>query len=294
MKKAIIYVFSATGNTLKACNLFKEQFEKNEIETEIVKITIDTEPVEDFTEYDYVGIGYPVHGFNAPYNVLDFAKKIKKQNANVNYFVVKTGGEPLHVNDVSSYKLDSILRKKGFKLTNEYHYAMPYNMIFRHTDARAVQMHKTIEGLAPIEAQEVVDGIPHRYRYHFFGHTFAFILRIEHPAMKFNGKVFFKVDQEKCIHCGLCVKNCSVHNITMNEDGSFTFGNKCIMCTACSFNCPKDAFNIGMLQGWKVNGKYNINNPDMNQEDKHSRYCKKSYARYFKEAEEKIASHNAK
>ena len=116
MKKAIIYVFSATGNTLKACNLFKEQFEKNEIETEIVRITIDTEPIEDFTAYDYVGIGYPVHGFNAPYNVLDFAKKIKKQNANVNYFVVKTGGEPLHVNDVSSYKLNSILKKKGFKL----------------------------------------------------------------------------------------------------------------------------------------------------------------------------------
>lgn len=286
--KAIIYVFSGSGNTLKTANLYKEQFEKNQIETTLVRINIDAKPAEDHTQYDYVGIGYPVHGFNASYNVLDFVKLIAKNPEKKDYFIFHTGGEPLHLNDVSDYKINEMMKRRNFVLTNEYHYAMPYNMIFRHTDARAVQMHEVLEKLAPIEAQEIIDRKPHKYKYHFGGHTMAFLFRIEHPAMKVNGKLFFKIDQEKCIHCGLCVKNCPEHNITMNEDGSFSFGNKCIMCTACSFNCPKDAFNIGMLNGWRVNGKYNIKNPDLTQEDTHPNYCKKAYEVYFKEAEEKI------
>ena len=30
----------------------------------------------------------------------------------------------------------------------------------------------------------------------------------------------------------------------------------------CSFFCPKDAINIGMLQKWKVNGKYDLSRID--------------------------------
>ena len=30
------------------------------------------------------------------------------------------------------------------------------------------------------------------------------------------------------------------------------------MCMRCSFYCPKDAINIGMLNSWKVNGTYNF------------------------------------
>ena len=38
--KAIIYVFSGSGNTLKTANLYKEQFEKNQIETGIPQFTV--------------------------------------------------------------------------------------------------------------------------------------------------------------------------------------------------------------------------------------------------------------
>ena len=34
------------------------------------------------------------------------------------------------------------------------------------------------------------------------------------------------------------------------------------MCMRCSFFCPKDAINIGMLQKWKVNGKYDLSRID--------------------------------
>lgn len=97
---------------------------------------------------------------------------------------------------------------------------------------------------------------------------------------------------KKCYNIGggACAKNCPVGNIKIDENGKFAFGNDCVMCTRCSFNCPRDAFDIGILNGWRVNGKYSFKAPETPQKDKHTRYCKKAYARYFADAGKKIAA----
>ena len=89
------------------------------------------------------------------------------------------------------------------------------------------------------------------------------------------------IDHDLCINCGKCVKACPVQNITL-KDGKFRFGGHCLGCTACSFNCPTNAINIGMLNGWKVNGAYNFGaSIDGLTEKDVCRYCHKSYIRYF-------------
>ena len=30
------------------------------------------------------------------------------------------------------------------------------------------------------------------------------------------------------------------------------------MCMRCSFLCPKDAIRIGLLESWRINGKYEL------------------------------------
>ena len=60
------------------------------------------------------------------------------------------------------------------------------------------------------------------------------------------------------------------------------------MCTRCSFNCPKNAIVFGLFNAWKVNGKYSFKKPLIEEENKHKRYCKKSYDRYFNEARIRI------
>ena len=286
MKTAIIYVFSGTGNTMKACELYKKEFIENGVETLVCKIEKNA-VIPDPLSFDFIGIAYPIHGFNAPEIVLRFAKTLPKTNKRKEYFIIKTSGEPLKINNISSLKLDSILRRKGYILKSEYHYVMPYNMIFRHTDDMAYKMISTLRGLVPIHVKEILKGESHRLSRVPFGNIIAWIMRIEQPAMKINGK-FFKVDGNRCNKCGLCEKNCPEHNIRINNDGKFEFGKNCIMCTRCSFNCPKDAFGIGLLNGWKVNGKYSFIKPEQKEIDNHPRYCKKSYERYFKNAIEKI------
>jgi len=68
-----------------------------------------------------------------------------------------------------------------------------------------------------------------------------------------------KVDMSKCIRCQKCVKACPYSNIHYDQEkDKFTFGNKCLLCTACSFGCPETAISIGLLNGWRVNGDYQI------------------------------------
>lgn len=70
-------------------------------------------------------------------------------------------------------------------------------------------------------------------------------------------------------------KNCPVGNIKTDGNGKFSFGGDCVMCARCSFNCPTNAFDIGMLNGWKVNGRYSYKLPEKPEEDKHAWYCKR-------------------
>lgn len=289
MKNAIIYVFSGTGNTKKACDIYKSEFKKNGVETTLYTVKKGFENLPDPNNFDYVGFAYPIHGFNAPYIMLDLAKALPKANGTKQYFVVKTSGEPLKINNVSSIKFNDIMKRKGYVPFSEYHYVMPYNMIFRHTDEMAARMKNTLEQLASVEAREVICGVEHKLSKVPFGRFVAWVVRIEQPAMKVNGR-FFKVDGNKCIKCGACAKNCPVGNIKMDGNGKFSFGGDCVMCTRCSFNCPTNAFDIGMLNGWKVNGRYSYKLPEKPEEDKHAWYCKKAYKRYFEEAQKKIAA----
>lgn len=289
MKNAIIYVFSGTGNTKKACDIYKSEFEKNGVETTLYTVKKGFENLPDPNNFDYVGFAYPIHGFNAPYIMLDLAKALPKANGTKQYFVVKTSGEPLKINNVSSIKFNDIMKRKGYVPFSEYHYVMPYNMIFRHTDEMAARMKNTLEQLASVEAREVLCGIEHKLSKVPFGRFVAWVVRIEQPAMKVNGR-FFKVDGNKCIKCGTCAKNCPVGNIKTDGNGKFSFGGDCVMCARCSFNCPTNAFDIGMLNGWKVNGRYSYKLSEKPEEDKHAWYCQKAYKRYFEEAQKKIAA----
>lgn len=292
MANAIIYVFSGTGNTQKACEIYKQEFINQGVDACIYHIKAGFKNLPNPNGYDYVGIGYPIHGFNAPSIVLDFARAFpQSEQKGKKYFIVKTSGEPLQINNVSSIKLNSILKKKGYAMTSEYHYVMPYNMIFRHTDDMAYRMKTTLDALAPLEAREVLDGKEHILKKIPFGAFISWVVRIEHPAMKVNGR-FFKVDTDKCINCGMCAKNCPVGNITISNNKEFQFGGDCLMCTRCSFNCPTDAFNIALLNGWRVNGKYSFKKPEVQEVNKHEWYCKKAYIRYFANADKKIAGNN--
>ena len=65
------------------------------------------------------------------------------------------------------------------------------------------------------------------------------------------------------------------------------------MCMRCSMYCPKDAFSIGFINSWKVNGPYNLEkmNNEKSENDqfvvKHKDEFYKIYIEYLEKIKEK-------
>lgn len=289
MKVAIIY-FSGTGNTFRICKLWQDAAKENNVEVDLFNLEKDEFDFNKINEYDKIGLAYPIHAFNAPENVWKYTKKFPKLENKKPVFILMCSGEYLAMNHSSAKKTLRILKRRNYVLENDYHYVMPYNLVFRHTEARAARMYETSKKLVPIDVKEYfINNEFHRTRkLHLVG-WFIFLLRIEQWFSGVNGKLY-RVNKKKCIKCMKCVNACPTKNIEF-KDGKFVFHSQCLLCARCSFNCPTDAISIGILNSWRVNKPYSFNEPEVEEKDKHPLYCKHSYIRYFKEAEERIQKH---
>ena len=251
--KVILYVFSGTGNTLKVAALYKKFFNAD---VDIYRISEKSGNAPSPDGYDLVGIGYPIHAFVAPEPVIKFVKNLKSV-AYRRAFIFKTSGEGLHLNDSSSYKILKILRKKGYDVTMEKHIVMPYNMIYRHSDAMAKQMWIYAKALVKLSVDNLSackrEKIKLRRIRNFFIPPIGWI---EQKFTHAHGPMF-KIDAKKCVNCGKCAAVCPENNITI-KDGKYKFGTKCVLCMGCSFGCPEDAVHVGLFKFWKVNGSYRL------------------------------------
>lgn len=278
--RAVFNVFSGTGNTHKICRAIMREWQNCGAECKYVNIEKDCE-VRDPNEFDRIVIGYPVHAFNAPQIVFDFIKRLPECSGTRLVYLVKTSGEPLKFNDGSCAHVYDMLKRKGYTVAGEYHYVMPYNMIFRHSDGMAARMWQAAERRIPVEAAEMFAGKVTPLRNGPLKRVVPFIFRIEHPAMPLIGRGYSVT--EACTGCGMCARGCPQKNITM-AGGRPVFGKHCIGCVKCSFYCPVGAIEIGILNGWRVNGEYDFSGEPA-KDDEVCRYCRKSYLKYFKEAE---------
>lgn len=58
------------------------------------------------------------------------------------------------------------------------------------------------------------------------------------------GKHTVKIDTEKCIGCGKCVKCCVAHNIELKNKKAGVILDDCVFCGHCAAICPKEAVTV--------------------------------------------------
>ena len=267
--KILLLYFTGTYNTLYLTTLIKNHLlvENNKVDVAIIsdKLKFKTDG------YDMIGIGYPIHAFNAPKIV---EKTIKRLNIkDKKYFIYKNSGEPFKLNNASSFKIYNMMKKNNNTLLGEYHFVMPYNILF-----------KTKEDFVRYEMEYNLRYIKYmcnnltnikEYKVNLFERFITFIFKIQRLGCKVNSRLY-KVDKEKCLRCRTCTSSCPTNNIEYNkEKRKIIFKDKCIMCMRCSLNCPGNAISIGLLEPFKVVGKYNFleisaleNTYDFSKEDK--------------------------
>ena len=282
MKYLGIY-YTGTGNTKRVCDDAKKELVSRGHSLETVDV-INGE-IFDLQEYDGLFIFYPIYAFNAPKPIIAYVKKINKLDKQIPCVIMKQSGEHLFWNNASSLYLTSLLKKKNIVVTNEYHYLMPYCFIFRHSDYMAYRMNKTMEGLVPLDLNKFFNNEEVHMKRFFADRPFAFLLRIQWWGGRFNGR-FYKVQADKCVKCMKCINDCPAHNISLKDD-KIKFGGQCLMCQRCIMYCPKQAIKVGMFNSWRVDVPYTFKESEY-QKESHPNFCKKNYARYFKESEQRI------
>ncbi len=275
--RILIYYFSGTGNTKRVVEAYRQEFLRQKIGIEIRNIEKEAKK-DDISSFDKIGIAYPVHAFNAPSIVLDFARSLPKLGQKKELFILKTSGEPLSINAISSLLLIKILRKKNYLFQAEYHYVMPYNILYRHSQSMVLHLWNVVCRRIPIEAKEILSSKKVALKHIILGSFIAYLFRIEHWGGRFNGK-HYRV-RNQCINCQSCVQNCPVQNIEI-KDGKFVFHNRCLMCMRCSFFCPQEAIQIGYFEHWKVAGPYSFETSEKKEKKRNKRWCRSAYRKYF-------------
>lgn len=213
----------------------------------------------DLSSYDIIGLGYPIHGYCAPYAFLRFIRA-QKFPRGTRVFIYKNSGETEHANDASSKYVVRKLRRDGVRPRNEYHFLMPYNIHFRFDEKLVKEMLTMDEKLLDILVFELKNDIPNIQRYKLWPRLVsAVVSRPQYIGGDVNS-FLYRVDADKCTGCDLCIRRCPTQNIFRDAEGRMHFHHHCLMCMRCSLFCPKDAIHIGFLEdwGWKVNGGYNL------------------------------------
>ena len=252
--KAILYLFTGTGNTRLCGNYLAKHLNEQGIETTVYEYKEGLEDLPDPNDYDLIGLGYPIHAFNAPQAFIKLIKKLPKVE-NKNYFIFKVSGEPFAPNNSSSHHIYRLLKKKGYHLIMEKHFLMPYNIMFRYKDELQKQMYLYLDPLANVMAMRLANREVDKIKYNPIHTVWSVLLRIEWVAPKVNA-LFLHNKKKTCTHCMMCVNNCPTKALYVTDKGKIKTTAKCALCMRCSLNCPVNALHMGIFQPWVVTGGF--------------------------------------
>jgi len=249
MRVTICY-FSGTGNTLWVTRLLTKLFEEQGSACRSVAMedVLAGKTAFDPADGDLTGIAYPVHAWDAPRIVKDFIASLP--SGNHPYFLFKTAGSRF-LDGGSSRKVRLALAHKGWRLRHEAVYQMPANMMGSPSPCRVERMVEDTRNRAAIAESEILDGVrvvlPDSS-----AKRFANLLNVlENRGCK-QSSSHWKVSGV-CTMCGKCVRECPTGNIR-EQDGGLVFGDSCVLCLRCWWNCPVKALSHPRM-GWSFNRK---------------------------------------
>ncbi len=233
--------FSGTGNT-KHC---VERLVKGLNENAPVYALENKDTLSAIQNSEMIIFGYPVQYSNLSKIVRDFIVDNAKVFYGKKIFIVATMG--LFSGDGAGLSA-RLFKKYGAVILGGLHIKMPDCIGDVKALKRPLQVNKQIVINADAKIDNAINDIKNN-RYPKEGINFFY-----HLAGLFGQRLYFynktkryytkiRVDNAKCVQCGLCESLCPMNNITI-IDGSVTFIGKCTMCYRCFSHCPKKAITI--------------------------------------------------
>lgn len=257
----MIFFFSGTGNTRWAATKLSRRLGEP-----LVDIAVEKEPRTYFlSPGERIGFCFPVHGWQPPAIVRRFVKtmSLADSEGGVGHiggrhycFVACTCGDEIG-ETMAIFTRD--LATRGLLVDFAFSLIMPEAYVclpFMHTDPPAKEQAKKMR--AKIDLEEFAGMILAGQRGKEYTTKGAAPWLFSYVIGKyFNSRMVtdskFRVDADKCLHCGRCEKSCPTGNLKMVHDHSvailpsWSHDGSCTCCLACYHHCPAHAINYGRI-----------------------------------------------
>lgn len=233
--------FSGTGNTKHCIQKFLM-----EIDSDAHCISIeDKNVVAEIRKNDFIVLAYPVYFSNTPKIMRDFIIKNGCFFAGKNVFLIATMG--LFSGDGTGCAA-RLLKKYSVHIVGGLHLKMPDcigdEKVLKKTMEQNKQIVKEAELKISDSARKLKDNASTQegigWMYHMAG-LFGQRLWFYNKTKDFSDKL--KIDTQKCVGCGACVKLCPLANLKILDKKAIASG-KCTMCYRCVNNCPRKAITL--------------------------------------------------
>lgn len=259
--KTTIYYFSATGSSLNAAR----QIAAGLGDTELVAIPKALGEQVDATA-PRIGLVFPVYAWGLPRIVGDFLKKLVFHQGQYLFAVAVNAGCP----GGTLKQLSKILRRQGARL-NAGFVVREANYTLLSDNNGLINFVSRIGGPAPKSTAERLPEIletlknnqDHPPETSAWGANLVGGLMHGMAIQAFkSADSDFWVD-ERCNHCGTCVRICPRGNIRLKE-GKPAWNHDCELCFACSQWCPQEAIQYQKeSQGVKRSHHPEVRLPEM-------------------------------
>lgn len=245
MKKLSALYFSGTGNTEYIVKKLCEQL-KTDFKVTVTDVTVATDFERLLREAEYILIAFPIYGSAPPQPIVNLLYKNAEVWTGKNIIIAVT--QYMFSGDGAA-SLGRSLEKLGGNVCFAEHFNMPNNLSdFGFLKIRNGEDLKTriakADGRVEKFAKRIKNNATFRRGFNPISHAIGYYCQRKwwRKGEK-EKKSKLIIDAAKCVGCGLCVRNCPVHNLQISE-GKAVAKNECALCYRCVNNCLKKAVTL--------------------------------------------------
>jgi ferredoxin len=249
MQSALICYLSGTGNTWRIARAYQRALEAHEVSAELWPVEVGAPADEALAKHDLLGIGYPIHAWNAPRAMLGFLDGLPMGQGREAFCFLTAGRSAGGAFDW----LRARLTRQGYHLAHEALYLTGAYYLDRETRAAAPPALEQRFLWAEREAAEAVAGLLAGQPMQHYGSDAERLLLSSAAwgAYRFGcrrlGRWLYATDA--CTDCGACARLCPTNNIVVEDSASAEgtrvhFGTSCTACLRCLSLCPEQAIQL--------------------------------------------------
>lgn len=245
----MILYFSGTGNSRYTAILLGKAIDDEVISINEIISSSNARPMRSARPFIFV---VPTYCYHIPSIVEEYIRRTEFSGGKA-YFVMTCGAGVGGAGAANK----ALCEEKGLEYMGTFTLVMPDNYLVMYEPSSREEAESRLAAL-PAKLDELAAAIlseetlPEKKT--LLGKQISILGSKLFNAAFVNPAKFSVADA--CVSCGVCVKNCPLHNISL-VDGAPEWGSDCVHCLACICGCPKNAIEYG--KGTKNRRRHYVN-----------------------------------